>query len=80
MSSFRSHSTTKNNYYPCPVDHTLVTECSITQTRHTMRTILTKCISARCAQVESVCACRIKINTCDISGLIVVYQEEQHAM
>ncbi|OWZ06013.1 hypothetical protein PHMEG_00021789, partial [Phytophthora megakarya] len=52
-------STRKNDCYPCTMDHTLVTECSNTQTQHTMRN---------------------KINTCDISGLVVVYQEGQHVM
>ncbi|OWZ15301.1 hypothetical protein PHMEG_00011085 [Phytophthora megakarya] len=45
-----------------------------------MRTILTKCTSARCARVNVTCTCRYKINTCEMSGLVFVFQDGQHAM
>lgn len=62
------------------MDHASQEEVGVAQTAHTMRTILTKCISTRCARLEVACACRYKINLCEGSELIAVFQEGDHTM
>lgn len=80
METLPSRATRKNDCYPCTMNHTSRGEDIEPQERHRMRTILTKCTSARCSLVDTACGCRYKINTCDLTGLVFVFQDGQHAM
>ncbi|POM69851.1 Hypothetical protein PHPALM_13827 [Phytophthora palmivora] len=61
MRSLPTCATAKHDLSKCTMDHASMDQYELPHTTHKMRSILTKCTSARCALREVKCGCRYKL-------------------